>query len=398
MHVRIAFISSFAALAAIPVGCTDEGEDDTGLSTSSATSGPSTGSGSSTSSAAGGAGGAGGEGGGAACLPGAMTAAYFTIQGDELCAVERVDAEALVLTPYGTTPTWGRHGGPLTLVVADPILRVQRWTASGSSLSLSAEDAFPAPMVPSGAFWGPMVVDAMAATEEVSVAAWTGANFQTEGGLVVMGNDNSVSVGALGVFGLGARGSRLLWTGISPAGSTTAGPAAMHRGGVGPLGMTFDVTDDGTVAAWADATGPLVFDAGDNAFAVMTALAGTQELRGFAAADIEAGDPPTAGVTLGTLDGFGDALAAVAPAGSDPGLVVMQPNDGTSFAHLDVVAIPYSIDAGAIVAAGGASTLLALATADTNVTLMTDDTGRLWVGAANAEGGMGSVFFVLDRP
>ena len=57
-----------------------------------------------------------------------------------------------------------------------------------------------------------------------------------------------------------------------------------------------------------------------------------------------------AGVPLATLPGFGNNAAAIVPDGTNSGVLLFQPIDGGTFTNLDVVAIPYTIDQGAIVA------------------------------------------------
>ena len=88
-----------------------------------------------TSGAGGGGGqGQGGAGGsGSACLDGAVAAPWFTLQTDELCVVEAHHAAVLVgydpnANFYLRVPTWGRHGGPLTLTpVDDGTITLSRW-------------------------------------------------------------------------------------------------------------------------------------------------------------------------------------------------------------------------------------------------------------------------------
>lgn len=373
--------------------CTDEGEDDVGTggaSTEVTISSASTASGSTTSSSS--AGGGGGGGGGATCLAADATNAYFTVEVSSLCAVEKWTAADLTLDPYGASPTWGTHGGPLTYEGTATDVTLSRWAPGAQPGTLEATTSSAAVTVPAGAFWGAQALDV---SSSLTVVAWSGMDFTTEGGFAVVKPTGVVQEDALGVFGLGISQGRLLFTGISAAASTTAGDVGLRSA----LVTSSALTDDGTIATWGLATGPVAVDKAGNAFAVNTDyLAATQELRGFLASDIGPGDAPTPGEVLATLPDFGDAMAALAPpTPQDPGLVLLQPNDGMTFAHLDVVGVPYTVYGGELTMGGPPMTVLALAQADTNLTLMTDDTGRLWVGASNAEGGSGAVFFVLDR-
>ncbi len=395
MRKEAIWLGAFCLLGlAIAPACTDEGEDDvgTGGSTASVTtgSGGATTTTSSSGSTTTGGDGGGGGGGGPTCLPRGATSAYFAIDDASLCAVEKWSAADLTLDPYGITPTWGSHGGPLTFEGSATQATFSRWTL-GMAGALTASDESVNVTVPAGAFWGSQALDV---GSSLTVASWTGMSFSTEGGFVVKTGANAHQEDAIGVFGLATTQGRLLFTGLSPAGVAAAGDAGLYAA----LVTTSALTDDGTVATWGLATGPVVTDTEGNVFAVNTDyVAANQEIRAFAAADIAPGSPATEGVTLATLPDFGDAMAVLGPSDDAPGLVLLQPNDGATFAHLDVVGVPFTIEAGAIAASGTPSTVLTLAAADTNLTLMTDDDGRLWVGAANAEGGSGAVFFVIDR-
>ena len=189
------------------------------------------------------------------------------------------------------------------------------------------------------------------------------------------------------------RGNRILHTGLSAANGKPNAIAGLYAADVDATGLEFESSE--LIDAFGLATGPVAVDAAGNAFVIMTDYeTGTQELRGYDAASVAPGQGPTQGATLATLQGYGDALAVVAAEGDLPGLIAFQPN-AASGEHLDVVLQRFTVDGSAVTASGEAATLLTLATPDTNVTLMTDDQNRLWVGLS--ENGT-ATFFVLDRP
>jgi hypothetical protein len=392
--------SAFALSLLLSPACSDEGEDDEGTggagSTTSTTSPATTTTGSPASttggSTTGGDGGGGGTGGGTGdCLAPSAYAAYFTIDEATLCAVATYTAEGLSLDGYGATPSWGSHGGPLTMTGSDTMLTLRRWSRPSDGVALSVEDSSTPVTVQAGAFWGGLAVDVSTTT---TVAAWTGTPFMTQGGLVAVEGGDAVQASAIGAFGIASSQGRVLFTGLSAAGQAVQSDAGLY----GALATPAEITDDGNITAWGLATGPVAVDEGGYAFAVMTDyLTGTQEVRGYDVDEIQVNDPPAAGVTLASLPGFGDAMAAIVPFGTSPGLVILQPNDAMSGAHLDVVGVPYNIENGAVVAAGQPAKVLTLAEADTNLTLMTDNSGRVWVGATDSESPTDAVFFVLDR-
>jgi hypothetical protein len=207
-------------------------------------------------------------------------------------------------------------------------------------------------------------------------------------------------VGIAGASGTG----RVLYTGLSPLGSTTAGQAkglyaADLCGAATPPGLA--TTTDATcmpvsVSTWGDTTGPAALDSAGDLFVVMPTLsAGTQEARAFPAASIAPGQPATDGVTLFTLPGSGLPLAAVGPSGAADGLVAFQPSD-VMFNPEDVVAQHYTTTGGSIQAVGTPSPFLKRASAMTSVILFTDGESRLWAGVADSTS-MKTTFVVLAR-
>jgi hypothetical protein len=206
---------------------------------------------------------------------------------------------------------------------------------------------------------------------------------------------------AAGYYGAAASGdanaARLLHSGLSPLDSATVGAAALHASDF-CAGPALCANGAKTIDAWGSANGPVAIDGSGNVLALQTGDAnGDQVLRGFHAADVAPGSAGAAsGVDLLVLAGFGSALAAIAPGGSTPGLALYQPQVFTAQVDYgDVVVQRYDDDGGSIAPSGASETALAMLTPTTEVTLMTDHLGRLWVGVAS--GAMGSTFYVLDR-
>jgi hypothetical protein len=202
---------------------------------------------------------------------------------------------------------------------------------------------------------------------------------------------------AAGMYGMAASGERLFFTALSQVGGPTNNNPALYAGDAQATceGSGFDSA--GAVDAWGLSTGPVAVDENGSLFAILTDFnEGTQEIRAFEAADVAPGAPATTGTPIATLDGYGDALAAIAPEGAAPGLLVVQPNDATDGSHGEVLAIEVTLDAGTFTGAAPV-TLLDLTEDDDNVTLMTDVDGRLWVGldAKRERGQPVSTFFVL---
>jgi hypothetical protein len=376
------------AIAALALeACTDEGEDDT-----TGAVGPGVGGGPSTAGT-GGASAGGGGGGGAApltCQPDSIAAADFAIARTDLCVLAKYDAPTLDLPPYGATPSWGSHGGPLTYEADTTSATIYRWSLTGTTLTAATSEVT-LTNIPAGAFFGPQVVDPLG----VATFSWTGASFTTEGGIVVDDLGSGLSTTTIGVFGLAATPARLFYTGLSSIGGAL-GDNALYAGHVIVIPEEVSLAADGEIDAWGLASGPVATDGDANVFAFLTDYtAGTQELRGYAAASVELGDPAVVGVALATLDGYGDAMAAMAPSGTKPGLVLFQPNDASTSAHLDVMALEYGTPGGVVTPGGAPAAALTLTTADTNTTLMTDDQDRLWVGVPDGSGG--SRVYVIGR-
>jgi hypothetical protein len=388
----------FVALGLTPAaGCSDEGEADSSTGAGGASSASVVGSSVASTSASS----SSGTGGAAACLPVSATEAYFTLQDAELCVVAQYSATALDLFPFGVEPTWGRHGGPLTSTVmqtgTNADVHIERWSISGNSLT-KTETVSTLANVSSGAFFGPQIFDLPTGASAIS---YTGQDFLNDGALVLTTDTTEQkSFLAPGVFGIGAVGpdadayTRVLYTGLSaadmmpPSGSPALYALDIHADGT-------PVVPSEAIAPWGDSSGPVAVDKDGDVIAIETKFDGTQEIRGFEASVIQPLLVPTNGNVLLDTTGFGSALAAVAPEGTSAGYVAFQPMEGTG-THEDVISIRYAASPGMLTAQPKA-TLLTLAVPDTNITLMTDDQNRLWVGAENVSAGMGSVFFVISR-
>ncbi len=396
-------LTAFAGAASVIFGvgfvaCTDAGEGDAtggagggGTQAATSTGGPASTTGTTTSTAT-------GTGGAGACLPASATAAAFTIATKDLCAVASYAAPDFVIDPVGAVPTWGRHKGPLTSSIitggATDEVHVERWGVSGNMLVKSETVVSGVTQIPATGFAGAQTVDLPFGN--LTAISWSGQDFQHEGGVVLL---DATSVAndylATGVYGTAVLGSaqsaRLFYTGLSSLDGPTNGVTGLYAADFanGVLGTSQ------AVATWGEATGPVAIDSAGNVLAMNTKFSdGTQELRAFPAASVAPGQAPTAGQTLLSTDGYGNTMAAVAPKGASPGLAIFQPETGASGMHGDALVVRYTVS-GSTVTEAGHEAILTLTTADTALTLMTDDQDRVWVGAPSAQG---SVFYVLARP
>ena len=208
--------------------------------------------------------------------------------------------------------------------------------------------------------------------------------------------------GPYGVAAVPAASSlgRLLYTGLSPLGMPTTSTAGLYAADAcsspaQALGTGTGCSASALVAAWGDNAGPVVTDSNGDAFVVMTSFAnGTQEARGFTASSVARGAAATAGVTLFSMAGFAGSLAALAPSGSDPGLLVFQPFDSTSFAPLAVVEQKFTTSGG-LAAMGTPSTFLTVPPAQSQgLSFLVDGSQRLWVAVS---GTSSTTYVVLAR-
>jgi hypothetical protein len=221
---------TLAALAATSVlGCSDEGEGDEASSTSTATSSTSSTTGTGGSGVGGGGGGEGGAGGGGGgCLPASAHAADFALAGDTLCVVQRVEAPGLFLEPYGASPSWGRHGGLLTLLPDTGGVTLVRWSLVDGAL-LGDDTDVAVPGLPANAFVGEQAVDLPGTN--ATAFAWTGSDFFNEGGLVVASGSTVTSKLVTGAGGLATSAlgtGRLFHAGLSAIGGAAVATVGLY--------------------------------------------------------------------------------------------------------------------------------------------------------------------------
>ena len=386
-HITLATLLLFAGAPA----CTDEGEP-TGETTLGAGGAGASG-GTAGAGGTGGAGGNGGAGGGAVtCLPESAYASLFTLQANDLCAVAVYTAATTIAYQQ---PSWGTHGGPL-LVAAGPgdgDVTLSRWSPpSGAEGAMTVATTTIGAKIPGGAFAGAQALDLT--FRPGTVISYAGSFPDTEGEVIVAtesGTDERYPVN--GFFSVAeipastdATTGRLVHTSLSPLGDPDAGANALHA--ADDCAGTF-VPEGGSpcaeplqIAAWGDASGPVVTDALGDVLVVMSNFAGDQEIRGFAASKIGKGGAAFAGDSLLTLDGFGLSLAALAPTGLATGVLAFQPADGMTFEALDVLQVRYTVENGALVTSSMPPALLALKTPNTPVALLTDTEDRLWAGVS----------------
>lgn len=397
-------IGALAGMAALAAACGDPQE---GLSPTGGTT-AATGS---TTTSAGGAGGAGGQGGAGVggsggggggavlpCLDAKDYAPFFTVADEALCAVAIYDAN--VALGY-EVPSWGRHGGPLTVGPGAQAgsVALTRFTApAGATGALATTTTTLDPAIANPkAFLGLQALDLP--FFDWTVLTWAGPYPDTQGELL-FAKDAAIAARypvngpyALTAVSTGGAG-RLIYSGtsaLSDAMTSVNGLYAADSCGAPGQDPRVEPKGDGTcgppllVDAWGDASGPVAADANGDVFAVMASFSGDQEARAYAAKAIERGAPATKGELLFTLPGFGSALAALAPDGSGEGLVAFQPADGVSFAPLDVVAQRFEVKAGHVAPKGTPTKLLALTTAGTGLSLVTDGQERIWVGVPNGK-------------
>jgi hypothetical protein len=388
-----------AALLLAVMGCGDD--EDAGATTTSSSS--------SFSSGPGGTGGGGGAGGGgSACLDPSLYADLFTIEDPDLCAVALYDADLDL--GFAIVPTWGRHGGPMTVDLgANGEVDVARWELpAGPTGALTMKTTAIPVGVPANAFVGAQAIDLP--FFNWTAVSWAG-QFPSIEGEVVLAEGAAIEqrydvqslFSGIGLAAASGQG-RFVSTGLSPLEDPMVSKSALYAAdSCGTEGMSPRLLPEGDgscgppieVASWGDSSGPLAADRDGNVFVVLASFgSGDQEARGFAAAEVGRGTPPAAGAMLFKVPGYGASLSALAPANDAPGLLAFQPSDGMA-GPLDVIVQRYSAGGGSIKTEGGTSTLLKLGKPGTPVVLMSDDQDRLW--AACPAGAGGTRFVVLAR-
>jgi len=348
-----------------------------------------------------GGGGAGGGGGGVSCLDSSEHAAVFTIDTPALCLVAKYTAPFAM--GYSIVPTWGRHGGPLTVVQsqspADEITLTRWLPPAGPTGSLSA-DSTEGPLTLSISqdplFMNPTAVDLP--FNDWTLVSWSA--FGSTAGEAIMLAQGAVSTrydvaGLFAAAGLSSGGAdRLLYTAMSELGSPNSGAGA----GLYLANVCAGPTLCGTapVVTGGDASGVLAVDGDGNVFATEVDIAGdTQSVHAFAASVMAPPATPTAGDLLFATSGSGTALAALSPAGGEPGLVLLQRFNGQSFQSEDVLGQAYDVAGDSVSANGALATAISMVTPGTAASLMTDHAERVWLGVDSGPSEV--TFYVLAR-
>jgi hypothetical protein len=383
-------------------GCGGSGKSASGTgggATSTSTTTTSTSTSSST-----GTGGAGTGGSGVTCLPATAYAGTFTISDATFCAVAVYTADETL----SSQPSWGSHGGPLTLV-ADATgggVTLERWTApSGVMGVLTKTTTHVAAGVPTGAYLNAQANDLP--FFQWTAISWTGPGTATTGEIaLIAAGAVATTYTANGPFWLagisdGAGQGRLLFTGLSPLGAPTTDTNGLYAADAcsaptQELGAGTGCAASQLIDAWDEYSGPIALDKNGNAIVVLTsATADTQEARGYTAAQVARGAPAAKGTTLFSIDGYSGSLAALAPTATAPGLVVFEPFDATSYFALDVIEQVYSVTGGVVAASGAPTTLLTVPTMmTTGPSFITDEADRLWVAVS---GTTSTTYVVLQR-
>jgi hypothetical protein len=363
----------------------------------------------------GGAGGAGGgdAGGGGSgghpdigeCLPASTHEAVLGVAAAGLCVIAVYEAPIAVGTDasfFTAAPTWGSHGGPLVVKpgAGDSVDLTRLTPPSGASGDLAAATSNVDLVLEDTFFVGSQALDLPGSS--AVIVSWTGAGSVGEV-LVVDGSAVGERYPTDGFFLAAVRdvaaGPRLLHSGLTATDDSGATPVAALYGAdfcAGP-----ELCRDGAAAIdpWGLASGPVAVDADGHTFAIMTSpsfLGGddTQTARAFHADTVAHGDGPIEGTELFVIDGFGSALAAIPAAGSSPGLLFFQPIDST-FVTEDVLAQAYVVDGNGVAPQGREGIGIDLVTEGAEVTLTSDDEGRLWVGVPTSADT--STFYVIAR-
>jgi hypothetical protein len=328
----------------------------------------------------------------------------FTIDDAAFCAVAVYTADEAL----SSQPSWGSHDGPLTMV-ADAMgggVTLERWTAPAGAMGmLTKTTTHVAAGVPSGAYLNAQANDLpFFAWTAIS---WTGPGTTTTGPIaLIAGGAVATTYTANGPYWLagvsgGASPGRLLFTGLSPLGTPMTDTNGLYAADacsapMPELGAGAGCAASQLIDAWNEDSGPIALDKNGNALVVLTsATAGTQEARGYAAAQIARGAPAVTGATLFTVDGYSGSLAALAPTAGAPGLVVFEPFDAATFFALDVIQQGYTVTGDVVAASGTPATLLTVPTMMmTGPSFMTDATDRLWVAVT---GTATTTYVVLQR-
>ncbi len=329
--------------------------------------------------------------------------AIFTLQDSSKCLVGQYSVAATGLAGL----TWGRHGGPLGLdsstATSPTIVRYQVPAAATGAITTTKQALTP-PSLPSTVYWGSQAVDLP--FFGWTAIAYTGSGTAFPGELLLTdASSNLTRYDVNGLFDMnavGLSGGRLLYTGLSPIGTTTSATntgALYAADACGSASSSPRLVPNGdatckapaAISSWqSGSSGPVTKDVAENVFAILMTYGASQELRGFEASTIAHDAAPTAGDTLATLTGGGSELAA------DGKSLYFQPDDASTYAALDVVAIDYTVNAATKkLTAATPRGFLKLVKAGTAASLVTDTSGRLWVVVAKPGSTTESWMFVV---
>jgi hypothetical protein len=340
------------------------------------------------------------------CIDATSMAAFFTLKDDTKCLVAKYDVASGSLGSL----TWGRHGGPLGFDggATPRLVRFQvPATSTGAITTMTTDVAVSG--VPSGAYWGGAAYDLPFFGWTAFSYTGTGAGFPGE--VILVGSGGTLTrYHVNGFFSAAAvglsttSGGRLIHTSVSPLGesamTTNVGGlyAADSCGSAATTPRLVPGTDASCkapfeIASWeAGSSGPVAVDPNENLFAINSKFGGKQELRGFERSTIARGAGPTSGTKIWSLDGYTSELVA------DGSAVYFQAFD-TTYTALDVQTIAYAKSGTTISPVGDVKTFLQLTKPGTTVSLVRDDSGRIWVGMSvpgtGDAGPTSSVFFVL---
>ena len=213
-------------------------------------------------------------------------------------------------TGFTRAPSWGRHGGPLTLTPgAAGAVDVVRWAVPADPMGmLTSQKTTVAAMIPAGSFLGAQAIDLP--FFGWTAIGYTGAYPVTQGKALLLHDatiDASYDVNgfyaAAGVAAMGGEG-RLLYTGLSALNDAAKSVNGLYAAdSCGMTGMSPRLVPNGDasckgpveIAAWDDASGPVVVDSLGDVFVEMSTFGGMQELRGFAAKTAARGAGAAAG-------------------------------------------------------------------------------------------------------
>ena len=426
--ILLSTFSSGLALAALTGACSSDDESAvTGAATSAsgggATSNTTNGQGGGGGGGGAGGGGGGGAGGGEALLPCLDASAYddaFELAESSLCVVARFEAPFIVGFDESfaeVAPTWGRHGGPLTLAQKGTTFTLSRWkvpAGAGGELTLEGsptpiESAIEPAIAPAQLFLNAAAVDLPFGG--FTLVGWS--EFGTPNGEALLVGAQGIEK-RFGVSGLyasvgiyGQAKARLLSTSLSAVGKQ-GNEVGLYANDFCGAGATFApcILDSGSVkkgliTKQGDASGPVAIDRDGNALTVFPTLStNKQTLVGYASDTVAPTQASPIANELATLDGSGTSLAALAPLSNvieEDGLAFFQP--AQMFVPGDVVVQRYVVDAGGKkLAAKGTPTLALVPKAPgADVRLMVDGAGRLWASLRVDPKAPGSAFFVIDR-